>query len=174
MPFQLTKKSRANVCLWAHVDDKHPLTRVGLGIVGGQVVREGRLSNTTLICRGEIQLHRKPACPPPPFLKLSIETVGDCMKTFFGWIRRAGTEPCCSTRHKSGCLLSVASLPLVLRHHFWSLDVHGSSLVSPTGQPLSLCCSRRFCPHWISPLTNLLDHQPSAKCTFNRERLRLA
>ena len=44
----LTKKSRADVCLRAHVDDKDPLTGVGLGIVGREVVREGCLPNSSL------------------------------------------------------------------------------------------------------------------------------
>ena len=43
-----TEKSRADVCLRAHVDDEDPLTRVGLGIVGGEVVGQRRLSDTTL------------------------------------------------------------------------------------------------------------------------------
>ena len=44
----LTQKSRADVCLRAHVDDEDPLTRVGLRIVGGEVVGQRRLSDTTL------------------------------------------------------------------------------------------------------------------------------
>ena len=44
----LTEKSRADVCLRAHVDDEDPLTRVGLRIVGGEVVGQRRLSDTTL------------------------------------------------------------------------------------------------------------------------------
>ena len=44
----LTEKSRAYVCLGAHVDDKNPLTGVGLRIVGGQVVGEGGFPNSTL------------------------------------------------------------------------------------------------------------------------------
>ena len=43
-----TEKSRADVCLRAHVDDEDPLTRVGLRIVGGEVVGQRRLSDTTL------------------------------------------------------------------------------------------------------------------------------
>ena len=43
-----TEKSRADVCLRAHVDDEDPLTRVGLRIVGGEVVGQCRLSDTTL------------------------------------------------------------------------------------------------------------------------------
>ena len=80
----------------------------------------------------------------------------------FGWDWRDANEPCYSTHHKTWCLFSVASL--ALPDHRWSLGFLGSSsLVSPTAQPLSLYCSRSFGPHWISPLTNFLDHQPSAK-----------